>query len=439
LPLELNNGSHSNAAAAAADDDDDDSMEIRVKRKRFLLTPTPTTETTTILDKPLSKLSISQGDHRKRTKTTTVTMTTNDQCIAENNELSSVMATENFRPSYLKVPDRIFKQMLSNAIENGSKIVQCLDIPEKLHFVRRVSEITNERYFKDLQRQLWQEYYNISSKDNNWELTITKGYAHQHNTCQMYKPRKSFIEQRRTKIAHELQQINNELKEYLIKLQHNIAQWQPSIDFEILSHAINEYVKNGQQRLKENFNYKKEMILLDWNDLHLITKFYGLKPNEELIQLAKSIWKVTADDLEIKERIEILQQRIYLKRLPTKTDQVINDLVHDNQIILSNPSLHPDQRAGFASRYSKTIIECKFNLMMLELDEFQTIMRCHHLTLNSLQEELSVLHKQNPNLHTNLLIDVIEERRQAMIKRFFRIRQYKLKTFFDEAPTVDNN
>jgi hypothetical protein len=42
----------------------------------------------------------------------------------------------------------------------------------------------------------------------------------------------------------------------LLKLQDKTAEWQPLIDFEILSHAINECVQNGQQQLKQAFDHK---------------------------------------------------------------------------------------------------------------------------------------------------------------------------------------
>jgi hypothetical protein len=403
------------------------------KRKRLLLTPTPTSEAITILDQPLSQLSISQRNP-KRTKT----ITTTDQLHSEINE-PRIHPIEKFQPRYLKVSDQILKQMLSNAIENGHRTIQCLDTTEKLHFIRQIMEITNDFYFKDLQRQLWQEYCSCSLKDKNWESTVTKQYSRQHNTCRMYRPRRSSIEKRQAKIAHQIQQIGNELQQYLLKLQEYSTQWQPSVDPDTVSHAINECVKNGQRRLKDEFDYKKEMLTLDWNDHYLINKFYELKPNEKLIELAKQIWETTANELRTKEQLEILRQRIFLKRIPSKTDKMVNELLTDNQKTLSNPFLQQKQRASFASRCSKTIVQCKFNLMIVEIDEFETIIRHHHRTLNSLQDKLSKLNKENPHIYSILLMDTIEERRQAMINRFIRIRQHKLKTFFDEAPAVDNN
>ena len=67
---------------------------------------------------------------------------------------------------------------------------------------------------------------------------------------------------------------------------------------------------------------------------------------------------------------------------------------------------------------------------------FETIIRHHHTKLTHLQTKLSDFNKQQPQSYTVLLMDSIEERRQAMIQRFIRVREQKLKTFFDEAPTM---
>ncbi|CAF1467737.1 unnamed protein product [Rotaria sp. Silwood1] len=181
------------------------------------------------------------------------------------------------------------------------------------------------------------------------------------------------------------------------------------------------------------------MLISDLTDHQLLRKFYELEPNEELIQLAQQIWQITADEQKTKEQQEILRQRIYLKRLPPKTDQTINQLLDDSRITLSNPFLDQDQRASFVSRCSKTIIQCKFNLMIVELDEFAIVTHRYDLTLTKLKEKLLNLNKENPLVYKTELKDIIEERRQAMIQRFIRMRQHKLKTFFDQAPTVDTN
>lgn len=76
----------------------------------------------------LSLVSISQGNPKKN-------KTTNDRLDKENNELS-IKSTEKYKPHYLKVSDRALKQLLSNVID--------------LQF-----------------KELWQEYYRLSLKNEN--------------------------------------------------------------------------------------------------------------------------------------------------------------------------------------------------------------------------------------------------------------------------------
>ena len=41
-----------------------------------------------------------------------------------------------FKPRYLRMSDKMFKQMLSNDIEQGDTTIQYLDTKEKIQFVR---------------------------------------------------------------------------------------------------------------------------------------------------------------------------------------------------------------------------------------------------------------------------------------------------------------
>ena len=419
-----------------------DSIELIPKRKRFVLTPTPTCEHRTLLDRPVSQLSIAQRDwKRARTTTTTTTaLTTQIQQQSQGHEMMTKVMTT-FKPRYLQVPDRVFRTMLSNAIHGGDKIVQCLDTADKLHFVRRMTEMTNDFYFKGLQRQLWQEYYTLSSTNTTaWQVKTTKQYAQQHRTCRMYRPSQSYIDERRHTIERQLRQVDNELQEYLKQVEQTVTHWQPTVDTTALAHVINESVQKNQQRLKEEFQHRIAMLKLDWNDHQSITNFYALKPDEHVVQLAKQIWQSTDDALKMKDQLEILRQRIFLKRLPPKTDHAVNQLLDDETISLANPFLEKDQRVSFATRCSKAIIQCKFNLMLVQIDEMEKVIQCHHSKVTSFQEQLRMMKATvGLPLPMNAWIDAIEQRRQTMTDRLFRLRQQKLKSFFDQAPTMDNS
>ncbi|CAF3868203.1 unnamed protein product [Rotaria sordida] len=355
-------------------------------------------------NRSFSQLSISQRNSKK--KKTTTTTTRNNQ---SNNELSNIVSDNNkqqnkkeeeedeennesllnnyiqrFKPQYLKVPDQIFERMSSNAILNGDKIVQCLDTNEKLHFVRQMAEVTNHLQYIDLQRHLWQDYFNLNT-----------------------------IEKRQKTIQHQLKRTINELQQYLIKLEQNAQRCQPSFDSNILSHAINECVKK------------------DSNDRHLIIKFYQLQPTEEQIQLAKQIWQTTASILKTKAQEEIIRKRIFLRRLPSAYDKTINRSMDYVQPMLSNQVLDKDRRASLVSSYSKTITQYKFDLMTLNLDTIQNIIRGHQQLLLDLQNKLAPCCSE-------LLIQAIENRRQTMEKHHELYLKHKLHTFFDEAPTTLN-
>ena len=194
-----------------------------------------------------------------------------------------------FKPRYLQLPDRLFKQLLSNATENAHPTIRCLDAKEKLHFIRSTTEITNQLYYKDLQRQLWNQYADISPKDDHWESTITKTYARQHHTSRMYRPKKSFIEHRRKKIEEQIKQLCEELNNNLDQLKEKITQWQPAIDFVAITTIIDECAKKGQQRLRNLFDFKKTMIKLAWQDHLCLIQFYRTNPNADVFHPAKQI------------------------------------------------------------------------------------------------------------------------------------------------------
>ena len=77
--------------------------------------------------------------------------------------------------------------------------------------------------------------------------------------------------------------------------------------------------------------------------------------------------------------------------------------------------------------------------MIVQIDELETVLRRHYHRLTNLQTTLTQLNKEKPSIYTITFKDLIEERRQAMIERLICIREHKLKTFFDEAPTVTHD
>ncbi|CAF4905857.1 unnamed protein product, partial [Rotaria sp. Silwood2] len=130
----------------------------------------------------------------------------------DNNDLISTNYVQRFKPRYLRVSDKIFKQMLSNAVEDGDKIIQCLNSNEKLHLVRQMTEAANNLYYIDFQRQLWQAYFDLGMKEGLWAPRVSKSFAKQHHTCRSYGFPKHVIEQRQKTITQQLQHTADELR-----------------------------------------------------------------------------------------------------------------------------------------------------------------------------------------------------------------------------------
>ncbi|CAF1326068.1 unnamed protein product [Didymodactylos carnosus] len=106
--------------------------------------------------------------------------------------------------------------------------------------------------------------------------------------------------------------------------------------------------------------------------------------------------------------------------------------------MLSTSILNPDKRASLASQCSKTITQYKYDLMMLTIATGENIIRGHLQKFNDLKEKFTLLHHDNLQVSTDQFVKAIEERATMMGKRFDTMLQYKLKTFFDEAPTISN-
>ncbi|CAF5026604.1 unnamed protein product, partial [Rotaria sp. Silwood1] len=386
------------------------------------------------VSRSFSQLSISQGNKPKRNKRTTTTTTTdetnnqlvkvvNGQNQKENdNELLPMNSIQRFKPSYLKISDQGFKQMLSNGIDNGDEIIQCLNTDEKLQCVRQMTEKTNTIYYLDLQRQLWRDYYDHGMRENQWAPRVSKSFAKQHYTCRTYGFAKHQVEKHLQTITRQFHDRLIELQQSITQLENNVQQWQPYIDPAILCNAINTCVQSAQQRLRQQVDYKRKMFTLDSNDRNLITKFYDFKPNDEQVQLAKQIWQTTANILKTQEQEEILRKRIFLRRLPSAYDKIINQSLDYVKPMLSNKVLDKDRRASLVSNYSKTITQYKFDFMTLTLDTIQNVIRGHQQQLVKLQNKL-------PQCCNQMLIEAIENRRQAMEKRHELYLKHKLHSF----------
>ena len=262
----------------------------------------------TNVSRSFSQLSISQNDPKKQ-KTENNNQQRHKVSKGMNNDNKQEKKNEDadnsddavttnylqtFKPRYLRVSDKQFKQMLSDTIKDtNDTTIQSLDTKEKLQLARQITEVTNNLQYFNLQKQLWQDYYNISLKDENgiWAPRLSKTDAKEHHTCYSCGFPKHIIEKRQKTIEHQLKRTTDELNQHLIQLHTLTDQWRPAVDPNILSDAINQLVANGQQRLRAEFDHRRKMLELDFNDRHLITEFYQLKPNDEQVSSKQIVAK----------------------------------------------------------------------------------------------------------------------------------------------------
>lgn len=226
------------------------------------------------MSRSFSQLSVSNKT-TKKTKTSTLSQQSNGQ--------SSASAMQKTKPRFLRTSDKIFKAMISQISTDQLNIATCLNTKEKVQQVRQLAEATSHLYYVDLQRQLWQEYYNIGIKDNVWGKKISKSKAKQYATSRSFGYPKHTVEQRQITIAKQLEKAMNDQEMYATQLRNNVEHWEPHVNATTLIETICELVKHGQGRLRREFDFKKNMLLMNSNDHRLIKEFYDLQPSDDQV------------------------------------------------------------------------------------------------------------------------------------------------------------
>ena len=150
------------------------------------------------------------------------------------------------------------------------------------------------------------------------------------------------------------------------------------------------------------------------------------------------IWQAVANEFKVKEQQEILRKRISLQRISPSLDKSIDQSIETIQKMLSTSVLNKDKRASLASQCSKTVTQYKYDLMMLTIATTENIIRGHAQMAMDLKEKFLLINNANLQLSTDEFIKAIKHREEIMKKRFETMIQYKVNTFFDEAPMASS-
>lgn len=378
------------------------------------------------LNQSVSELSLDQRCPKKRDSETT-----------EPKEASFTFASTRL-PPYLTVPDRVFKQMLSRAVEGGDQLAQWLDTAERLTSTRRLAHAIHLRHYLHLQQRMWQAYFDLGHREGVWAPRKSKAMARQQHTCSTYGRSEALVKQRQKTIAHQLQRTANELQQLMQQLPHWTDRAQPPISSTALFKALETLVENGQRRLSADFHHKQIMLQLDADDHRLISVVEALKPTSEKIALVNMYWQAIGDRTKAIEDVAILRQRVSLRRLPQSFDHLVDQSIGDLRTRLARPLLDKDRRAILMSRCSKTITQYKFDLMTLTIATAEDTARANTQRAIDAKNRLVLLDGDQPQPSTLVLIEAMEARAATMEKRAAQMLQHKLMSFFDLAPTVVN-
>jgi hypothetical protein len=222
----------------------------------------------------MSQISISNLPKKQRKRSTTI-----DNIIEhQSNDTKSILNNNNNKPKYLKVPDQIFKQMLSKSLTEGESIVQLIDTPEKLQYIRTYTHLLNNVCYLKLEQNYWEHYDKVATTEGIWSSPLGKELIVKNNLYRINFKTKAQLERHRQLILNRLEKAENELNKHKQQLMNS------SLDMNRLSTILLAFVRQGQYKLSKDFERKKQILQFDANDHRLIKTFYNSKPMENQVR-----------------------------------------------------------------------------------------------------------------------------------------------------------
>lgn len=190
------------------------------------------------------------------------------------------------------MPDEIFSQMLSTAFIGTNKLDDYfLTEQEKINFVRHYTGLMNRLSYVKLLQEQWDYYYHIGMTQQIWTHRLSRHIGQKYSICYVYGRSKKVIEQRRLGIQKQLQLINNTIasfeKEIVMKFEEHTD---CSSEMKVLLSMVNAFVHEHQQKCRDEFEYKRQMLILDATDHQLFQTFFKSKPTRTQVSFNSTIF-----------------------------------------------------------------------------------------------------------------------------------------------------
>ncbi|CAF2938974.1 unnamed protein product [Rotaria sp. Silwood2] len=249
----------------------DSPVNESIKRERNEISTKAPSNT---IDKSLSQLSLSQPSPKKQKTINNQVdqieqVTTNGTSNKKNSKSKKQINHNNddsYMPDYLKVKNRIFTQMLISSLGGADKIVKRLNTSEKINYIPQYAYLIHRLFYVQLQESQWKYYYDIGLKDNIWSGRVSKKWAAMTT-------------------SQALQHFGNQ------PLPQCMSEMNPPFNFTTMSAMITAVVRKGQHKLKQQFEYNKNMLKLNSTDHCLVQSVYDFKPNQQQIRSIRNLWK----------------------------------------------------------------------------------------------------------------------------------------------------
>ena len=153
----------------------------------------------------LSQMSLSSLPSKRQRSTTMAD-------VAEETVVNR--STSENEPKYLKVPDQIFKEMLTKALTGTENIVQSLDSPAKVEFVRAYAHFVNNVFYLKLQQDFWLYYDTVCMSDYTRCSLLDRDLAKKNNMFRISFKTRPQLEKHRRQIDARLREAERKLHQH---------------------------------------------------------------------------------------------------------------------------------------------------------------------------------------------------------------------------------
>jgi hypothetical protein len=195
---------------------------------------------------------------------------------------------------YANISDEIFSQM-SSVVFNRTENFNCfLNEDEKIKFIRHYTSLIDRLSYVQLQEFHWKCYHHIGMTQNIWQGRMAKHLAEKYSISHTYGRSKTLIEQRLNQIKQHIEQAYDTLQQFEEEILSKCTEYDYCASLiRELSSIIHEFVQEKQRPLQYEFEYKRELLILDATDHQLVQKFFDIEPNKSQVRTYSVIYFTT--------------------------------------------------------------------------------------------------------------------------------------------------